>query len=313
MSPTRIAPTLADSPVDGAPAQGAAHHAPAPFDPQMIAGLANAFFQAPPASLASAPVPFGLPVPTPNLPDAPAPSVVTTAAPFAPARAPLGPPDIPPTTIPSVVPTPNIPAPSAPTTLQSSTRPLGLADVPQPGASAGGASPSAAPTDIDYSAIPRLLAGDLTLVPPSHAGAPGLGEAGLGEASFGEGTAAVPGGSAPAQIDNLYFLHDRAPLGAPGAPLASPAPASPRVVEPVDPIHPGQGSPEDFVIAGPSEADPHRFSDAAALATPPAPAPMPNGYESNSSPTRKSLANPSIPIASSATSRSCNSRCTESR
>jgi len=102
MSPTRIAPTLADSPVDGAPAQDVAHHAPPPFDPQMIAGLANAFFQAPPASLASAPAPFGLPVATPNLPDAPAPSVVTTAAPFVPARAPLGPPDIPPTTIPSV-------------------------------------------------------------------------------------------------------------------------------------------------------------------------------------------------------------------
>jgi cysteine desulfurase/selenocysteine lyase len=276
MSPTRIAPTLADSPVDGAPAQDVAHHAPAPFDPQMIAGLANAFFQAPPASLASAPVPFGLPVATPNLPDAPAPSVVTTAAPFAPARAQLGPPDIPPTTIPSVVPTPNIPAPSAPTTLQSSTRPLGLADVPQPGASAGGASPSAAPTDIDYSAIPRLLAGDLALVPPSRAGAPGFGETGLGE-----GAAAVPGGSAPAQIDNLYFLRDRAPLGAPGAPPASPAPSPPRVV---DPVHSGQGSPEDFVIAGPSEADPHRFSDAAALATPPAPAPMPNDYESNASP-----------------------------
>ncbi len=283
MSPTRIAPTLADSPVDGAPAQDAAHHAPAPFDPQMIAGLANAFFQAPPASLASAPVPFGLPVATPNLPDAPAPSVVTTAAPFAPARAPLGPPDIPPTTIPSVVPTPNIPAPSAPTTLQSSTRPLGLADVPQPGASAGGASPSAAPTDIDYSAIPRLLAGDLALVPPSHAGAPGLNSPGLGAPGLGDGTAAVPGGSAPAQIDNLYFLHDRAPLGAPGAPPASPAP-SPRVVDPVDPVHPGQGSPEDFVIAGPSEADPHRFSDAAALATPPEPAPIPSGYESNASP-----------------------------
>ena len=270
MSPTRIAPTLADSPVDGAPARDAAHHAPAPFDPQMIAGLANAFFQAPPASLTSAPVPFGLPVATPNLPDAPAPSVVTTAAPFAPARTPLGPPDIPPTTIPSVVPTPNIPAPSAPTTLQSSTRPLGLADVPQPGASAGGASPSAAPTDIDYGAIPRLLAGDLALVPPSHAGAPG----------FGEGAAAVPGGSSPEQIDNLYFLHDRASLGAPGAPPASPAP-SPRIV---DPVHPGRGSPEDFVIAGPSEADPHRFSDAAALATPPTPAPMPSGYESEASP-----------------------------
>ncbi len=276
MSPTRIAPTLADSPVNDAPAQDVAHHAPAPFDPGMIADLANAFFQAPPASLASAPVPFGLPVSTPNLPDAPAPSVVTTAAPFAPARAPLGPPDIPPTTIPSVVPTPNIPAPSAPSTMQSSTRPLGLADAPQPGASAGGASPSAAPTDIDYSAIPRLLAGDTALVPPSHAGAPGLDAP-----SLGAGTAAVPGGSAPAQIDNLYFLQDRASLGAPGAPPASPAPSSPEVV---DPVRPGQGAPEDFVILGPSEADPHRFSDAAGLATPPTPAPMPSGYESNASP-----------------------------
>ena len=267
MSTTRIAPTLADSPVDGAPAQDVAHHAPPPFDPRMIAGLANAFFQAPPGSLAPAPIPFGPPVATPNLPDAPAPSVVTTAAPFAPARAPLGPPDIPQTTIPSVVPTPNIPAPSAPTTLQSSARPLGLADMPQPGASAGGASPSAAPTDIDYSAIPHLLAGDLALVPASHAGAPG----------FGQGTA-VPGGSAPAQIDNLYFLHDRAPLG---APPASPAPSSPRGV---DPVQPGQGSPEDFAILGPSEADPHRFSDAAALATPLTPAPMPSDYDSNVSP-----------------------------
>jgi len=179
------------------------------------------------------------------------------------------------------VPTPNIPAPSAPTTLQSSTRPLGLADVPQPGASAGGASPSAAPTDIDYSAIPRLLAGDLALVPPSRVGAPGFGETGLGAPGLGDGAAAVPGGSAPAQIDNLYFLHDRAPLGAPGAPPASPAISSPEVV---DAVHPGQGAPEDFVIAGPSEADPHRFSDAAALVTPPAPAPMPSGYESNASP-----------------------------
>jgi cysteine desulfurase/selenocysteine lyase len=236
----------------------------------MIAGLANAFFQAPPASLASTPVPFGLPVTTPNLPDAPAPSVVTTAALFAPARTPLGPPDLPPTTIPSVVPTPNIPAPAAPSTLQSSTRPLGLADLPQPGASVGSAGPSSAPTDIDYSAIPRLLTGDMALVPPSHAGAPGLGE----------GAAAVPGGTAPPQIDNLYFLQDRAPSGAPGTPPVSPAPSRPRV----DPVQPGQESPEAFAISGPSEADPHRFSDAASLATPPTPAPMPSGYESNASP-----------------------------
>ena len=270
MSPARIAPTLVDTPIDGAPAQDVAIHAPPPFDPRMIEGLANSFFQSPPASLASAPVPFGFPVTTPNLPDAPAPSIVTTAAPHIPARTPLGPPDLPPTTIPSVVPTPNIPAPSAPTTLQSSTRPLGLADVPQPGASLGSAAPSGAPADIDYSAIPRLLAGDMALVPPSHAGAPGLGE----------GSVAVPGGSAPAQIDNLYFLRDHANLGAPGTPPGAPAPSAPQV----DAVQPGQGSPENFAISGPSDADPHRFSDAASLTTPPTPAPMPNAYESNASP-----------------------------
>jgi len=270
MSPAQPAPTLADLPVDGAPTQDVAHHAPLAPDAQMIARLANAFFQAPPASATAAPVPFGLPATAPNLPDAPAPSLVTTAAPYAPARSPFGPPDLPPTTIPSVVPTPNVPAPAAPTTLQSSTRPLGLADVPQPGASVGSASPYGAPAEIDYSAIPRLLAGDLALVPPTHAGALGLGE----------GAAAVPGGSAPIQVDNLYFLHDRAPAGAPGTPLASPTPSAPHV----DPIHRGQASPESFAISGPSEADPHRFSDAASLATPPAPAPMPSGYESNVSP-----------------------------
>jgi len=127
MSPAQLGPTFVDTPVDGAPSQDVVHHAPplAP-DPQIIARLANAFFQAPPASLASAPVPFGLPVTAPNLPDAPAPSLLTTAAPYAPARSPFGPPDLPPTTIPSVVPTPNIPAPAAPSTLQSTTRPLGL-------------------------------------------------------------------------------------------------------------------------------------------------------------------------------------------
>ena len=247
----------------------------APFDPQMIAGLANAFFQAPPASLASAPVPFGLPVATPNLPDAPAPSVVTTAAPFAPARAPLGPPDIPPTTIPSVVPTPNIPAPSAPTTLQSSTRPLGLADVPQPGASAGGASPSAAPTDIDYSAIPRLLAGDLALVPPSHADAPGFGERALAREP-----PPFPADRRPRKSTISIFCMTARHWARRERRRLLPRPR--RGV--VDPVHPGRGSPENFVIAGPSEADPHRFSDAAALATPPTPAPMPSGYESNASP-----------------------------
>ena len=55
-------------------------------DPSVIADLANAFFQAPPASRRLRQFRLGVPVATPNLPEAPAPSVVTTAAPFAPAR-----------------------------------------------------------------------------------------------------------------------------------------------------------------------------------------------------------------------------------
>jgi cysteine desulfurase/selenocysteine lyase len=288
MSPAQLGPTFVDTPVDGAPSQDVAHHAPLAPDPQIIARLANAFFQAPPASLASAPVPFGLPVTAPNLPDAPAPSLVTTAAPYAPARSPFGPPDLPPTTIPSVVPTPNIPAPTAPSTLQSTTRPLGLADVPQPGASAGSAGPSGLPTDMDYSAIPRFLGDATTLVPPAHAATP----------YAGYDPAAIPGGSAPARVDNLYFLRDRAPAEAHPAPTpSSSAPltqsiplvdsshlAAPTNAPEYSDAHPLHASPEAFVISGPSEADPHRLSDAASLATPQAPAPFPAGYESNAAP-----------------------------
>jgi len=152
-----------DTPVDGVPSQDVAHHAPLAPDPQSSRTWPM-LLSAPPASLASAPVPFGLPVTAPNLPDAPAPSLVTTGAPYAPARLPFGPPDLPPTTIPSVVPTPNIPAPAAPSTLQSTTRPLGLADVPQP-APRWKRRTFGLAAEIDYSAIPRFIGDATTLVP----------------------------------------------------------------------------------------------------------------------------------------------------
>ncbi len=270
------APEFAETPFDGAPAGDVAHH-PAPvIEPQMIARLANAFFQAPPGAALSAPLPLGLPVTTPNLPDAPAPALITTAAPLAPARAPYGPPDVPPTTIPSVAPTPNIPAPAAPTSLQSATRPLGLADVPQPGSSAASASPL--PAEIDYSLVPRLLASEsaLTLVPQGHAGAP--------DAVI----PSLPGGGGLAQADNLYFLKEvRAPAphiaeipAAPATPGLPAAPVPTAATVEAAPASVAAGQPESLAISSPSEADPHRFSDAAALATPPAPAPLPSGYES---------------------------------
>ncbi|AZG75557.1 family 2A encapsulin nanocompartment cargo protein cysteine desulfurase [Methylocystis rosea] len=168
-------PQFVDFPIDGLPSKETfTHHDADAPDAQIIAHMANAFFGAlPNASLpatgavtqqSGAPALAGaLPAVTPSLTDIPAPSIVTTIAPHAPARAPFGPMDFPPTTIPSVVPTPNVPAPSAPQTLHSSTRPLGLADIPQPGASLGGAT-SSVPGEMDYSAPTRRLAQEFSLV-----------------------------------------------------------------------------------------------------------------------------------------------------
>lgn len=168
-------PQFVDFPIDGAPSEEAfTHHDAAAPDAQIIAQMANAFFGAlPHATLpttgavtqqSGAPALAGaLPAVTPSLTDIPAPSIATSVAPHAPARAPFGPMDFPPTTIPSVVPTPNVPAPSAPQTLHSSTRPLGLADIPQPGASLGGAT-SSIPGELDYSEPTRRLAQEFSLV-----------------------------------------------------------------------------------------------------------------------------------------------------
>lgn len=176
-------PQLVDFPIDGAPSEEAfTHHDAAAPDAQIIAHMANAFFGAlPHATLpttgavtqqSGAPALAGaLPAVTPSLTDIPAPSIVTSVAPHAPARAPFGPMDFPPTTIPSVVPTPNVPAPSAPQTLHSSTRPLGLADIPQPGASLGGAT-SSIPGELDYSEPTRRLAQELSLVETDAAARP---------------------------------------------------------------------------------------------------------------------------------------------
>ena len=170
-------PQFVGLPVDGLPSEETfTHHDAAAPDAQIIAQMANAFFGAlPNATLptngavtqqSGAPALAGalpaVPAVTPSLTDIPAPSIVTSVAPLAPARAPFGPIDFPPTTIPSVVPTPNVPAPSEPQTLHSSTRPLGLADLPQPGASLGGAT-SSIPGELDYSEPTRRLAQEFSL------------------------------------------------------------------------------------------------------------------------------------------------------
>lgn len=272
------APTSADLHLDALPTQDAGDHQRPVIDPDVIERLANAFFQQPPVTVAPSPLPFGPPAHTPSLLDLPAPSVVTTVAPYAPARAPFSPPDVPQTTIPSVVPTPNIPAPSAPTGLQSPTRPLGLDQIPQPGASGA----SGFPAEVDYSLIPRLLAAnsqsELALLPASH----------FPPSTIGLTEPGVPGGGATAPADNLYFLEERrlpaaTPVAGPGPSYAPPhtpavapqpelghpdipvsAPSAPAVAEAA-----AAPAPEAFVLPTPSQADPHRLSDAASLATPP--------------------------------------------
>ncbi len=292
------------------------HHTPAPFDPQMIAQMANAFFQLQPHQAPPAPIAPGVPVVAPLAPDVPAPSVVTTVAPYAPARPSYGPPDIPPTTIPSVVPTPNVAAPAAPTHSQPGSRPLGMPDPPRPGASVG-ALEADVPNAIDYASIPRLFGEALALSSREDAASP------LAPAS-----APVPGGAAPRPADNLYFLPERSPFGAPGSvPSSQPAEAPyeqpPAAYSGASAASPGApaaypgasgagshpnapagypnalvaypGAPatypnagaspgEAFVIPTPSQSDPHRLSDAASLATPPAPGPGFEGFDSTLSP-----------------------------
>jgi len=285
MSSAQLIETPAGLPSTAAPSEQApTHHASAAPDAEMIARMANAFFQLQPHQAQPAPVSPGVPVAPPSLPEAPAPSVVTSAAPYVPARSPVGPPDLPPTTIPSVAPTPNLSAPAAPTYAQPGTRPLGLPDPPQPGASLGGAQADL-PVEIDYSIIPRLFGEGAGVSPSTKGAVPFLG---LDER-------AAPGGSIPATSDNLYFLHERGPASVPtnappprGFSLGEmPAPVAPNGKAPKDDSelrHNQQATPESFAIGGPSEADPHRFSDASSLATPPAPAPLPQGVTGTPSP-----------------------------
>lgn len=247
------------------------HGAPAFPDPAMIARIANAFFQASPNEPPTTPSP-GAPIVPPTQPEAPAPSVVTSVAPYAPARAPFGPPDIPPTTIPSIAPTPNLSAPSAPVGLQPAVPPYGLSDVPQPGASVGAFEPgSPADAAIDYSAIHNS--------PPQYPGA-SLVQA---PAPYGShDPAATPGGVKAAPSDNLYFLSERATPAASDPSLSlvdrykaadlAPSPAAP------------EAPPQNFAYSGPSEADPHRLSDAFALGTPNVALPEISGQERSFAP-----------------------------
>ncbi|ABD89172.1 family 2A encapsulin nanocompartment cargo protein cysteine desulfurase [Rhodopseudomonas palustris] len=140
-------------------------------DPTVIARLANALFQAPPNQ--APPSSTGAPLGAQSIPLAPqtpittpAPTVTTSAAPWVPGNPSAGPPDLPPTTIPSVVPTPSVTAPQPPS---QSSLPPGL-EVPQPGASPGAIGPQ--PIDLQavdlQGAAPFNLGDAVYFAPPDR-------------------------------------------------------------------------------------------------------------------------------------------------
>jgi cysteine desulfurase / selenocysteine lyase len=177
---------------------------PAPSwpDPAIVAEIANSFFHASPHGPVSTPESPGAPIAPPSPTIMPAPSVVTSVAPHAPAAPPFGTPDLP-TTIASVVPTPNISAPTAPSLGRHAVP--GLPDIPQPGASPGAFAPPY-PIAMDLNA-PLAQLGDITaFVPPEHANTPW-------------GATGAP----RAPTDRLYFLPETAPRGPTGAAIGLPA------------------------------------------------------------------------------------------
>ncbi|QGM44403.1 family 2A encapsulin nanocompartment cargo protein cysteine desulfurase [Methylocystis heyeri] len=265
-----IAPPAGLAPSDLPSEQLSGHDVIGAPDADMIARLANAFFQLPPNQTPPAPPAPGVPVAIPAQPEIPAPSVATAAAPYAPARAPYGPPDLPPTSIPSVVPTPNLSAPAAPINSQPGSRPLGMPDPPQPGASAGSAQIEP-PVGIDYSAIPRLFGDSLDLT----RAAPQAPTSGVGRPST------------DGQSGDLYFLGERSRMGAPGDAPTPPEAigAAPHSSGATPAADAARAEPESFALSSPSEADPHRISDIASFAAPPvSPPPSVMGYEQAASP-----------------------------
>ncbi|OCC06187.1 segregation protein B [Labrys sp. WJW] len=147
--------------------------------------------------------------------------MTTSVAPQVPARPPVGPPDLPPVTIPSIVPTPTIPIAPATAPQPLSGASAIPSDVPQPGGSAGPFVP-AVPTQLDFSVLPAGIAEFLSLLRPDVAAAAPL---------QAPSTASVPGSIAQPSQDGYYFLRD-------GQSLAPSSQSAPSAAQPVIPTAP---------------------------------------------------------------------------
>ncbi|PPQ31642.1 segregation protein B, partial [Rhodoblastus sphagnicola] len=204
--------SASELPAGDEPASGA----PGFPDPALIARMANALFQSAPNQTAVGSDP-GVPVAPPSPSMIPAPNPTTSVAPFTPANPLVGPPDLPPSTIPSVVPTPNLTLPHAPS---FSALPVGLGAPPLPGASAGGVGP-AGPFDLGETA---------QLVPEAH------------RVQAGEGVT-------PGAADAPYFLAESAfakqPVAAPATSAPTAAPSAPASVGSPESVAPESVAPKN--------------------------------------------------------------------
>jgi cysteine desulfurase/selenocysteine lyase len=207
----------------------------------------------------------------------PAPSVMTTVAPFAPAAPGIGPPSVPPTTIPSYVPTPNV---SVPLISHPPAGPPGFSDLPQPGASQGSFNPSG----VDPSGQNAANLAQLPYRPDSpvwSATQPPDARASSPNAAF-----SVPGGAAHVPSDIPYFLAEMPSSDAlPGQPASAPAPDLPHNLHPaiaaaLAPVAPPERVPDPSMTTIPSyiPTPPVQWSglpDASATMPPYVPTPPP--------------------------------------
>jgi cysteine desulfurase / selenocysteine lyase len=194
-SPLESAVGALSSGAPGTEGAGALPSPPSWPDVAALAQLANALFRAPPVAPSYAAASPGARVVPPSPAVVPAPSVVTTVAPFAPAAPPMGAPDVPPTTVPSYVPTPNVTLPAGSPGFAPSVVPFGLSDVPQPGASTGSVGPTTLPGDPgSLSGLPDVTALQATSWPQAL--------------SFSRVDSTLLGGAAPAASEALYFLDE---------------------------------------------------------------------------------------------------------
>ena len=229
--------------------QPGASSAPSFPDPSVIAQMANFFFGQPPHGAVPSLADPGIPVAPPSPAFFPAPNVATSVAPHLPANPLVGPPDLPPSTIPSIAPTPNLTAPQAP---NLSAPPSGFGEPPMPGASAGSVGAAEAPFGL----------GETTqLVPAAHLADPYRGQTGTPEAAYFLGESAADGArpdpfAAPAPTTAALPAAAAPQSGATPESALATAPTAASLGPAAAPFAPGAGSFAPTPIPSPVPAEP---------------------------------------------------------